>query len=77
MRLAGLRFFLEGHLHIHIPPGVESRSHSFSLWFVGPDLDEGNCHKKQNKNPRLCLRLHNGVIWMHSFNGKPANGRSF
>jgi len=42
MWLAGLRFVFGGHFHIHIPPGVGSRCHSFFLCFVGLNFDEGN-----------------------------------
>jgi hypothetical protein len=40
MRLAGLRFVIRGHLHIHIVPGMESRCHSFYLCFAGLDLND-------------------------------------
>jgi hypothetical protein len=62
MRLAGLRFVIGGHLHIHSPPGVGSRCHSFFLCLLA--------YLKRNKDPGLCLRLDHGVIWMHIFNGK-------
>jgi hypothetical protein len=42
MRLAGLMNVIGGFLHIPIPPGVGSRCHSFSLCFVGLDLNKGN-----------------------------------
>jgi hypothetical protein len=61
MRLAGLRFIIGGHLHIHILPGVGSRCHSFSLYFVGLDLNDAPHNIKRNKNPGLCLRLDHGV----------------
>jgi hypothetical protein len=57
VRLACLRFVNVGHLHIHIPPGVGFLRHSFSLCFVGLDIDEGNRYFKRKKNPGLCLRL--------------------
>ena len=71
--LAGLRSVIGGHLHVHIPPGVGSRCHSFSLCFVGLDFDEGNYYLKRNKNLGLCLRLDLGVILKHSIDGKSAN----
>jgi hypothetical protein len=73
MRPAGLRFFIGGHLHIYILPGVGSRCHSFFLCFVGLDLIDAPHYLKRNKNPGRCLRLDHGVEWMHSFDGKPAN----
>ena len=39
MRLAGLRFVIGGHLHIHILSGVGSRCQSFPLCFVDLDFD--------------------------------------
>jgi hypothetical protein len=75
MRLAGLRVFIRGHLHIHILPGVRSRCHSFSLCFVGLDLNDAPQYLKWNKNPGRCLRLDHGVQYLFNFNGKPANRR--
>ena len=37
--LAGLRFVIGGHLHIHILSGVGSRCQSFPLCFVDLDFD--------------------------------------
>jgi hypothetical protein len=37
--LAGLRFVIGGHLHMHIPSGVGSCYHLFSLCIVGLDFD--------------------------------------
>ena len=39
MSLAGLRFVIGGHLHIHILSGVGSRCQSFPLCFVDLDFD--------------------------------------
>jgi hypothetical protein len=75
MRLAGLRFFIGGHLHIHILPGVGYLCYSFFLCFVGLDLNDAPRYLKRNKNPRRCLRLDHGVKNSFSFVGKPANRR--
>jgi hypothetical protein len=74
VRLAGLRFFIGGHLHIYIPPGVRSLWHSFPC-FVGLDFYGGKNYLKREKNPGHCLRIDLGLIWMHSFDGNPANRR--
>jgi hypothetical protein len=60
IRLAGLRFDIGGHLHIHILPGVGSRCPSFFLCFVGLDLNDATHYQKRNKNPGRCLRLFIG-----------------
>jgi hypothetical protein len=75
VRLAGLRFVIGGHLHIHISPGVGSHCLSFFLCFVGLDFDKDNYYLKRRKNPGLCLRLDFGVIWMHNFDETTANRR--
>jgi hypothetical protein len=75
MRHAGLRLVIGGNLHIHIPPGIGSLCHSFSLCFVGLDLNVAPHYKKRKKNPGRCLRLEYGVKYLFSFNGKPANRR--
>jgi hypothetical protein len=69
MRPAGLRFVIGGHPHIHILPGVGSRCHSFSLCFVGLDLNDVPNYLKRNKNLGMCSRLD--VFF--SFDGKPSN----
>jgi len=73
MRLAGLRFVIGGHLHIHILPGVGSRCPSFSLSFVGLDLNHEPPYKKRKTNPGRCLWLNLGVKFLFSFDGKSAN----
>jgi hypothetical protein len=73
MRLAGLMFVIGGQLYIHIQPGAGSRCHSFSLCFLGLDLNDAPQNLKRNKNPGLCLRLDHRVKLLFSFNGKPAN----
>jgi hypothetical protein len=60
MRLAGLRFVIRGHLYIHILPGMGSRCPSFSLCFVGLDLNYALHYLKRKKNPGRCLRLDPG-----------------
>jgi len=70
MRLAGLRLVIGGHLHIHIIPGVGSRCHSFSLCFVGLDLNDSPHYLKRNKNPGgacgLFIRLNTCSVLMES-----------
>ena len=67
MRPAGLRFVIEGHPHIHILPGVGSRCHSFSLCFVGLDLNDAPHYEKRNMNPGRCLRLDQRVKYWFGF----------
>jgi hypothetical protein len=74
-RLADLRFVIGDNLHIHILPGVGSRGHSFSLCFVGLDLDNAPHYLKWKKIPGRCLRLDHGVKYLFFLNGKPANRR--
>jgi hypothetical protein len=73
IRLAGLIFFIEGHLNINIFPGVWSRCDSFSLCFVGLDLNDAPHYLKRKNNPGLCLRLGHGVKKLFRFSGNPAN----
>ena len=73
MRLSGLRSVIEGHLHIHIPPGVGSHCHSFSLRFVVLELNDAPNYLKQKINPGRCLRLGHGVKYLFSFDGMPTN----
>jgi hypothetical protein len=64
MRLASLRFVIEGHLHMYILPGAGSRCHSFFLYRASNDAPH---YLKRNKNPVLCLRLGHGVKFLYSF----------
>ena len=73
LQLAGLRYFIGGHLHIHILPGVGSRCHSFFLCFVGLDLKDAPHYQIRNKNPERYLRLDHGVKYFFKFDGKLAN----
>ena len=73
MRLAGLRFVIGGHLHIHILPGVGSRYHSFFFCFVGLDLTNVRHYLKRNKDPGLKFRLDHGVEFLFCFDENPAN----
>jgi hypothetical protein len=75
MRLAGLRFVIRGHLHIHVLPGVGSRYHPFPLFFVGLDLSDAPHYLKQNKNPRRYWPLDHGIQYLFSFKGNSANRR--
>jgi hypothetical protein len=49
VRLDGLRLFIGGHLHIHIPPDLGPLCHSFLLCFVGLDFDDENVYFKRKK----------------------------
>jgi hypothetical protein len=60
MRLAGLIIVIGVYLHINILPGAGSRCNSFSLCFVGLDLNDAPHYEKRNKNPGRCLRLDHG-----------------
>jgi hypothetical protein len=72
IRLAGLRFVIGDHLHIHVLPGVGSCCHSFFICFVGLNLNDAPHYLKRNKNLGRCLRLGHGVKFLHSFNGNLA-----
>jgi hypothetical protein len=74
MLLAGLRFFIWGHLHIRILPGVGSRCRSFFLCFVGLDLNDVPHYLKRNKNSVLCLLLDYGVKFLVFFLESPLIG---
>ena len=73
MRLAGLRFFIRGRINTHILPGVGSRCHSFFFCFVGLDLNDAPHYVKWNKYPGRCLWLDQGVTYLFTSNGEPAN----
>jgi hypothetical protein len=72
VRLAGLRSVI-GALFIsilHLAWGLSVTLFSFVL--LTSTLMKFPC---KTQKPGLCLRYGLGVIWMHSFNGKQANGK--